>query len=304
MTILFSGKDAKDYLKSACQKAWYEYLLEQAILTSPSLRKFNRASHEEIASQFKKLDILNLQVNRAKVALKHWESLPSVDAGGQVNVLRLEFNKQKKHLPIRKLMIKAGMAIQTIKPVFMMSPLSIANFIPPGSMEFDLVIFDEASQVKPVEALGAILRGKQLIVVGDSKQLPPTSFFDSLNKEIEEEENMTSDLQSILDMCDAKGAPKRMLRWHYRSRHESLINVSNHEFYENKLVIFPSPGSNHKLGIVYHYLKDTVYDRGKTRTNPKEAEIVADAVIGHARRNPKHSLGVVAFRLKPERQGC
>ena len=190
MTILFSGKDVKDYLKSACQKAWYEYLLEQAILTSPSLRKFNRASHEEIASQFKKLDILNLQVNRAKVALKHWESLPSVDAGGQVNVLRLEFNKQKKHLPIRKLMIKAGMAIQTIKPVFMMSPLSIANFIPPGSMEFDLVIFDEAIQVKPVEALGAILRGKQLIVVGDSKQLPPTSFFDSLNKEIEEEENM------------------------------------------------------------------------------------------------------------------
>nr|WP_315820390.1 DUF3320 domain-containing protein [Paraflavitalea speifideiaquila] len=131
--------------------------------------------------------------------------------------------------------------------------------------------------------------------MGDTKQLPPTSFFDSLTSEVDEEDNVTADLPSILGMCDAQGAPQRMLRWHYRSRHESLIMLSNHEFYENKLVIFPSPGSKQRMGLVFHHLKDTVYDRGKTRTNPKEAEAVAEAVLDHARRSPGLSLGVAAF---------
>lgn len=286
---------AKDLLTTAMQKAWYEYLLEQVIIANPSLRKFERASHEEVVQQFRHTDRLNLQYNRARAAAEHWENMPRLEAGGQVNTLRTEFNKKARHKPIRKLVEEAGLAIQAIKPVFMMSPLSIANFLPPGSVEFDIVIFDEASQVRPVEALGAILRGKQLVVVGDTKQLPPTSFFDSLTSDIEDEDNITADLPSILGMCDAQGAPQRMLRWHYRSRHESLIMLSNHEFYENKLVIFPSPGSKHRMGLVFHHLKDTVYDRGKTRTNPKEAEIVAEAVLEHARKSPKLSLGVAAF---------
>jgi very-short-patch-repair endonuclease/DNA polymerase III delta prime subunit len=286
---------AKDLLTTGVQKAWYEYLLEQVMLGNPSLRKFERASHEEVVQQFKQTDKLNLQYNRARAAAEHWENLPGLEAGGQVNTLRTEFNKKSRHKPIRKLMEEAGLAIQAIKPVFMMSPLSIANFLPPGSVEFDIVIFDEASQVRPVEALGAILRGKQLVVVGDTKQLPPTSFFDSLTSEVDDEDNVTADLQSILGMCDAQGAPQRMLRWHYRSRHESLIMLSNHEFYENKLVIFPSPGSKHRMGLVFHHLQDTVYDRGKTRTNPKEAEAVAEAVLEHARKSPKLSLGVAAF---------
>lgn len=286
---------AKDLLTTAMQKAWYEYLLEQVIITNPSFRKFERASHEEVVRQFRQTDWLNLQYNRARAAAAHWENMPRLEAGGQVNTLRTEFNKKARHKPIRKLVEEAGHAIQAIKPVFMMSPLSIANFLPPGSVEFDMVIFDEASQVRPVEALGAILRGKQLIVVGDTKQLPPTSFFDSLTGDIDDDDNITADLPSILGMCDAQGAPQRMLRWHYRSRHESLIMLSNQEFYENKLVIFPSPGSKHRMGLVFHHLKDTVYDRGKTRTNPKEAEIVAAAVLEHARRSPKLSLGVAAF---------
>lgn len=282
-------------LRTALEKTWYEYLVETAVKSQPALRKFERAGHEEIVEQFRKLDMLNLQYNRARAALQHWEQMPRADAGGQVNILRTEFNKKARHMPIRKLMQEAGLAIQAIKPVFMMSPLSIANFIPPATLEFDLVIFDEASQVKPVEALGAILRGRQLVVVGDNKQLPPTSFFDSLTRETDDEENVTADMQSILGLCDAQGAPQRMLRWHYRSRHESLITLSNHEFYENKLVIFPSPGDKERKGLVFHHLKDTAYDRGKTRTNPKEAEIVADAVMEHARKHPGLSLGVVAF---------
>ncbi|MCR8560073.1 DUF3320 domain-containing protein [Mucilaginibacter sp. BJC16-A38] len=286
---------AREHLKTALQKTWYEYLIDQVFAFSPALIKFERASHEEVIEKFRKLDLLNLHYNRARVALKHWEGVPRQQAGGQVNILRNEFNKKARLMPIRKLISEAGLAIQAIKPVIMMSPMSIANFFAPGSIEFDLVIFDEASQVRPVEALGAIARAKQLVVVGDSKQLPPTSFFDKMNTDIEDEDNVTADLQSILGMCDAQGAPQRMLRWHYRSRHESLISLSNREFYENKLVIFPSPGSRTKMGLAFHYLEDAVYDRGKTRTNPIEAEAVADAVIHHALNNPKQSLGVVAF---------
>lgn len=287
--------EAKDLLKTALQKSWYEHLLQTAINNNGALRKFERTSHEEVIKQFKRLDVLNFQYNRARAALCHWEGMPSPEGGGQVTVIRTEFNKKARHLPIRKLMAEAGLAIQAIKPVFMMSPLSIANFLPPGALQFDLVIFDEASQVRPVEALGALLRGKQLIVVGDTKQLPPTSFFDTLNSDWEDEESVTADLPSILGMCDAQGAPQRMLRWHYRSRHESLIQLSNHQFYENKLVVFPSPGSRHQAGLFFHHLKDTAYDRGNSRTNVKEAETVAEAVLQHARKHPGLSLGVVAF---------
>lgn len=287
--------EARDLLKVSLQKTWYEYLIGQAFKRSPEISKFERASHEEIIAKFRKLDQVNLYYNRARVALKHWESLPPANAGGQVNILKTEFNKKARHLPIRKLVEEAGKAMQAIKPVWMMSPMSIANYLPPGTIDFDLVIFDEASQVRPVDAIGAIARGKQLVVVGDTRQLPPTSFFDKLNTDIEEEENVTADMQSILGMCDGQGAPTRMLKWHYRSQHESLITLSNHEFYEDKLVIFPSPGSKQNLGLRFHHLPDAVYDRGKTRSNPIEATAVAKAVISHAARYPAQSLGVVAF---------
>ena len=287
--------DAAVHLKTALQKTWYDFLIEQAMINSPDLRKFERSNHEEVIEKFKRLDVLNQYYNRAKVALKHWEGVPKQEGGGQINILKSEFNRKARHMPIRKLMQEAGLAIQAIKPVIMMSPMSIANFLPADSIDFDIVIFDEASQVRPVDALGAILRGRQLVVVGDTKQMPPTSFFDKLNTETEDEENVTADMQSILGMCDAQGAPQRMLRWHYRSRHESLISLSNQEFYENKLIIFPSPGSKTRMGLAFNHLPDTFYDKGKTRTNPKEAEKVADAVINHALHNPKLSLGVVAF---------
>ncbi|CAM3717272.1 DUF3320 domain-containing protein [Mucilaginibacter galii] len=295
LTAIEGWPDASLHLQTALKKTWYDYLIEQAMVNNPALRKFERSSHEEVIEKFKKLDILNQYYNRAKVALKHWEGVPKQEGGGQINILRSEFNRKARHMPIRRLMQEAGLAIQAIKPVIMMSPMSIANFLPPDSIEFDLVIFDEASQVRPVDALGAILRGKQIVVVGDTKQMPPTSFFDKMNTETDDEENVTADMQSILGMCDAQGTPQRMLRWHYRSRHESLISLSNQEFYENKLVIFPSPGSKYRMGLIFHHLPDTYYDKGKTRTNPKEAEKVADAVIEHALQYPKLSLGVVAF---------
>ncbi|MGV3505262.1 MAG: DUF3320 domain-containing protein [Adhaeribacter sp.] len=292
--------EAGRYLAAAFRQTWLEALLEQAYLERPALRLFDRAGHEDSIHKFRHLDALLLAYNRAKLAAGHWQQLPLHQAGGQLGVLRREFEKKSRHLPIRQLMARAGQAIQAIKPVFMMGPLSIANYLPPAALDFDLVIFDEASQVKPVEAFGAILRARQVVVVGDSKQMPPTSFFDALVKdeEVEEEESFVAEVESVLGLFAAQGAPQRMLRWHYRSRHESLVAVSNQEFYDNRLVIFPSPDAGRQQsGLIYHHLPEAFYDRGKTRTNPREAEAVARAIMDHARQSPELTLGVAAFSM-------
>ncbi len=191
-------------------------------------------------------------------------------------------------------MREAGRAVQSIKPVFMVSPLSIAKYIPPGSVAFDLVVIDEASQVRPVEALGAIIRGRQTVVVGDSKQLPPTSFFDRMADGGEEEASRTADLESILGMFCAQGARERMLRWHYRSRHESLIAVSNHEFYDNRLVVFPSPDAGKvDTGLLFRH--DPGADYRRRGINTAEAKTIAQAVMKHARETPELTVGVAAF---------
>ncbi|QNH62161.1 DUF3320 domain-containing protein [Hymenobacter sediminicola] len=288
---------ATRYLVAAVRQTWLEFLQKLAYEQHPALRQFERAGHEEIAARFRQADRDSLYHNRVRAMQQHFGQLPNQQAGGQMLLLRNEFAKKTRHLPLRKLMQQAGRAVQAIKPVFMMSPLSVASYLPPGAVEFDLVVFDEASQVKPVEALGAIARGRQLVVVGDSKQLPPTSFFDSLTGAGEEadEENVTADIQSILELCKARQMPERMLRWHYRSLHQSLIAASNHLFYDDKLVVFPSPGGQEQLGLMYHHLPNTHYERGTTRTNPQEAQAVAEAVLHHARTTPRLTLGVVAF---------
>ena len=292
-----SWPEAVRFLAAAVRQTWLEYLQRLAYEQHPALRQFERAGHEELATRFRQADRDSLYYNRIRAMRYHYEQLPNQQAGGQMLVIKNEFAKKTRHLPLRKLMQQAGRAVQAIKPVFMMSPLSVASFLPPGAVEFDLVVFDEASQVKPVDALGAVARGKQLVVVGDSKQLPPTSFFDSLTGagEASDEENVTTDIQSILELCKARQMPERMLRWHYRSLHQSLIAASNHLFYNDALVIFPSPGGQGQLGLVYHHLPHTHYERGTTRTNPQEAAAVAEAVLRHARTTPKLTLGVVAF---------
>src|SRR3546814_8225244 len=184
----------------------------------------------------------------------------------------------------------------------MMGPLSVAQFRKPGALQFGILVMDEASQSEPVDALGAIARADQLVVVGDEKQLPPTAFFKKLTGEDDGEEideGITieaKDAESILELCLAKGVPSRMLSWHYRSKHQSLIAVSNREFYENKLFIVPSHyDAVAGMGLKFNLLKDTHYDRGGTRTNIHEARHVAEAVIRHAREHPGQSLGVATF---------
>ena len=300
--ISWKWPDAGKFIEIYFLRTCFEALLRKAYSERGALRTFDGRLHEATRDRFRDLDIGGLKTTRLQLAKAHYEGLPSPNGYGEVGVLLREFQKRSRHLPIRKLVQQAGNAIQAIKPVFMMSPMSIAAFVPQASLNFDLIVFDEASQVKPVDAFGAVLRGKQIVVVGDSKQLPPTSFFDALIGEEDlqdDQENVTSDIESVLGLMAAQGAPERMLRWHYRSRHQSLITISNERFYNNRLVVFPSPEPARRgLGLVFHHLPNTVYDRGKSRTNPKEAEIVARAVMAHAKLTPQLTLGVAAFSLQ------
>jgi len=290
--------EAADHLTSVFERAWYEHVLSHALTERSALASFDGNIHEQLIGQFCSMDELALDHNRTRVAHSHWSELPKYEGGGQLRTLRWQFGRKRGHLPIRQLMLQAGNAIQAIKPVFMMSPMSIATYLPPGSVNFDLVVFDEASQVRPVDALGALMRADQSVVVGDSKQLPPTRFFDIITQsdDDDEDDSAVADMESILGLFTAEGAPDRMLRWHYRSRYESLIAVSNREFYENGLVVFPSPDSSREsIGLRYHHLPETQYDRGRSSTNRKEAAAVAAHVMEHARRSPELTLGVAAF---------
>ena len=298
------------------ERAWYESVADTAFGERPALREFRGPLHESRIERFQELDRQSFEFNRSRVTQAHHGSttrhkeLPdrlvrlendddTRERQQQLRVLRREIEKRSRHKPIRRLLDEAGGIIQELKPVFMMSPLSIANYLAPDSVEFDLVVFDEASQVRPVDALGSLLRGKKAVVVGDSKQMPPTSFFDRIShgdENADEEEGVTEGIESVLDLFSSQGAPSRELRWHYRSRHESLIAVSNREFYDNRLVVFSSPDARREAnGLRYHHLRDAAYDRGRSRTNSVEADTVAHAVMEHAARSPELSLGVAAF---------
>ena len=289
---------ASEHLTRLLARAWYESIIDRAYTERPEIAGFNLAIHSNAIRRFIERDRASLEDNRSLVASAHWRGLPDMRAAGEVAVLRREFEKRRRHMPIRLLMQRAGGAIQAVKPVFMMSPLSIANYIPPGSVKFDVVIFDEASQVKPVDALGALMRAEQVVVVGDTQQLPPTSFFDSMAEgdEDDEEESVSADVESVLGLCRSQGLPVETLRWHYRSRHESLIALSNREFYDGDLVVFASPYFNRdQTGLRFHHLPNAVYENSRNRD---EAKAVAQAVMAHARREPNLTLGVAAFSIR------
>jgi very-short-patch-repair endonuclease len=284
---------------------YFDQLLRLAREAEPSLAEFDGQAHERLLEEFRQLDTERITLARREVNHAHYQRLPRGGSGsGEVGLLRREIQKKRRHLPIRRLLREAGQAIQRVKPVLMMSPISVAQFLEPGRLEFDLLIVDEASQVPPVEALGGIARCRQLVVVGDSQQLPPTRFFSRFMEQdelpdLEEEEPRSADLESVLALCAANGVPERMLSWHYRSQHHSLIAVSNREFYRDRLLVVPSPDpTGPQLGLGFRFVADGVYDRGGAANNRREAEVVADAVMAHAHRYPDLSLGVGTFSVQ------
>lgn len=284
--------------------------LKIIFMGNPILSSFMGDKHDNTVKKFIDLDEKLILLNRGRIINTLSQKRPTIKGNisrnSELGTLLNEFNRKRGHLPIRKLFWKAGKLIQDIKPCFMMSPLSIAQFIDPKitkDVYFDVVIFDEASQVKPEDALGALLRGKQVIVMGDTRQLPPTSFFDVMVDTTEDEEDYDlaslADMESLLHLCK-KSFDTKMLRWHYRSRHESLIAVSNQEFYDNNLLIYPSPcHESNKLGLKFEYRPDTVYDRGKSSANRLEAKEVVKAAIEHYKKyGNKKSLGIGTFNMR------
>ncbi len=292
----------------AFEMAYYEAIYAELVRMNPDLGRFDGTLHGRLVRDFADLDRKRIAHAGVEVVQAHHKRVPPRDGSaiGPLGVLRAEMQRKRGHMPIRKLMERAGQAVQALKPVFMMSPLSVAQFLAPGVFDFDLLVMDEASQIQPVDALGAIARARQVVVVGDPKQLPPTAFFSKITGNGSEDDDSdggrVADIESILGLFTARGLPTRMLRWHYRSKHESLIAVSNRQFYEGKLFIVPSPYTAEAgMGLRFHYISEGLFDAGGTRTNKIEAKIVAQAIIDHARECPHLSLGVAAFSAAQRR---
>ncbi len=297
VSIISEGKLEPDDVIPCFEASLADSLLQIAFESRPELLNFIGEIHEHKIERFRELDRQSLEWNRHRVAFQLYQDCPRIpngaSPGSEAGIILGEINKKRRHMPIRKLLSLAGGLIQRIKPCFMMSPLSIAQFLDPKTAQFDVIIFDEASQVRPEDALGALLRGRQVVVMGDTKQLPPTSFFDHLIEDTEDEETTTSisDVESILHQC-RRCFPTKMLRWHYRSRHESLIAVSNQEFYDNNLLIYPSVTDHATyLGLRFVHLPHAVYDRGRSSVNRKEARAVAEAAVEHYKLFPDKSPG-------------
>lgn len=297
-----------EYAKNVLNFACYQTIAQQIYKTTPVLSQKSGHEQSAIQKQFAEIDENLKAIQRKRVAaIAANTTVPSGQRGAKKSsyteeaLLIHEISKKTRHLAIRKLVERAGRAMQAYMPCFMMSPMAVAKYIPPGSVTFDLVIMDEASQVKQEYALSCFARGKTIAVVGDPKQLPPTNFFEKSTSEgdiNEEEISVIQDSESILEAINGF-TPKRMLQWHYRSRHESLIDFSNHHFYDSRLVVFPSPwDQSDEFGIKHHYIEN---GRFSNSVNQSEAREVVNAIKDHL-LNSDESLGVVAMNSKQRDQ--
>lgn len=307
----YAGTVAASELADRVHLTAFEQLWHLAISTDPELARADGVLLTKTVQQFRDLDHKRIRAAAYEVSKRHYDQKPTGTVG-DMGVIRAELNKVRKHLPVRRLIEAASHAIQQLKPAFLMSPLSVAQYLAPGKLSFDLLLIDEASQIRPADALGAVVRAQQVVVVGDAKQLPPTNFFNRLVADdddvatagdVAEGEDVSAPLgamESILSLCDATFSSREMLAWHYRSQHPGLIAVSNRNFYESKLLLPPSIIADRAadgLGVVFHRTPAGGYERGRGATNVIEAEIVADAICRFATANPGRSLGVGTFSV-------
>lgn len=287
----------------------FDTLAREVITQNQELAYFSGANQNAVRKQFKENDDKLKRLQQEKIAFQiaqagHNQTLLGISSGKvasytEMGLISNEINKKTRHAPIRQLIRRASKSLVALKPCFMMGPHSVAQYLAPGQIEFDLVVMDEASQIKPEDALGTIARGKQLVVVGDPKQLPPTSFFDKAVESDDEDTTAIEQSESILDVSFPMFNARR-LRWHYRSRHESLIAFSNQEFYDSNLVIFPSPSNkSHEYGIKFTHVKT---GRFVNQHNIEEAKVIARAVHRHIMNNSHESIGVIAMSSKQREQ--
>jgi very-short-patch-repair endonuclease len=273
------------------------------------LRSFQRYKHEDAIADFRQLDeSARAAVSlRAKQRIAHDLPLEGNPRNSELGFLNHQIRLSRPSKSIREVISSIPGIFGKLAPCLLMSPLSIAQYLPADQALFDVVLFDEASQITTWDAVGAIARGRQTIIVGDPKQLPPTNFFgrtddDETNDEIEDHEK---DLESILDEAKASGLPTLQLNWHYRSRHESLIAFSNWNYYGNNLITFPAAESDGR-GVTFVHLPTANYDRGKSRTNRKEAQAIVDEAVARMKCNlqlPEHqrlTFGVITFNSQQQ----
>jgi very-short-patch-repair endonuclease len=286
---------------------FFNTLARSILADHPELSEFSGVTHELVRKQFAETDRKAIALFRERAAnIIDSRPLPVGNGRGPVRewtdlaLITNEIHKQQRFIPIRQLVRRAGSALQSIKPCFMMGPLSVAQYLAPGEIHFDLIVMDEASQLKPEDAIGAIARGSQIVIVGDPMQLPPTTFFQRMATESDDQESedltVVEEAESILDVASTLYQPVRRLRWHYRSQHHSLIAFSNREFYQGDLVVFPSAfREDVSHGVKYRSVSDGVYENSR---NLREAESVVDGVLDHMRNHPDESLGVVAMNFE------
>ena len=292
------------YIIPAFKKRFFHLWLDAVLPEYPAVLNFRRMKQEKTIFEFAKLDRMQFEIAKARIKSKLINDLPLLDkftnGMDEVGILRRELGKQRRIMPLRRLFRQIPNLLLVLKPCLMMSPLSVSLFLEADTYQFDTVIFDEASQVCTENAIGAIARGKQVIIAGDSKQLPPTNFFAASTSDTddfdadEDEGDDSAAYESILD--EASLLPEKTLLWHYRSRHEHLIAFSNAKIYHNNLITFPSNVDRvPDNGVEYVYVQNGFYDRGGRKGNVPEAKRVAELVFEHFKKHPRRSLGVVAF---------
>lgn len=286
-------------LEEFFRKSFYRAAAQYIISKEPTLEMFSGKIFNSMIAKYKQVSANFEELTKKELFAKLASNIPSFTQAAiqssEVGILQKNIRNNARGISIRKLFDQIPTLLPRMCPCMLMSPLSVAQYIDPDADKFDLIVFDEASQMPTYEAIGAIARGKNVVIVGDPKQMPPTSFF-SVNT-VDEDNIEIEDLESILDDCLALSIPSKYLLWHYRSKHESLIAFSNSEYYSNKLMTFPSPDNiESKVSLV---AIDGFYDKGKSRQNRKEAQAVVNEIARRLKDEElrKRSIGVVTFSV-------
>lgn len=291
---------------AAFEVNYARWWLAEAVDEDEVLKRFVSAEHELRIQEFRALDDEFIKVSREWIRAKLCANLPATDSiqrNSEWGILRHEITKKKQHKPLRQLLQEIPSVVLRLTPCLLMSPLSIAQYLSAEACNFDLVVFDEASQIPVWDAIGAMARGKQVVMVGDPKQLPPTNFFGRSEGTDGDDDVVEGDLESILDECLGASLPTRNLSWHYRSRHESLIAFSNHRYYGGGLVTFPSPVTDDRA-VSFHLVKGR-YEKGGARINQPEAQALVADLVGRLKRpgfrESGLTIGVVTFNSEQQR---
>jgi very-short-patch-repair endonuclease len=290
-------------------KRFYHLWLSSIVEKVPSIQQFRRRNQDERVERFTTVDEKQLAIAQVRIRENIINTFPDpnqfMSKQDEMGILKKELSKKSRIMPLRKLFREIPNLLLVLKPCLMMSPLSVAYFLEAEKYHFDMIIFDEASQIFPQDAIGAIFRGDQIIIAGDSNQLPPTKFFAaSTNNDSEYDTDDETYEEEIYDSILEETAailPNRTLRWHYRSKHEHLIAFSNQEIYKNELVTFPSSIEREQdAGVEFVFVEDGVYIGGGRNHNIPEAQRCVQLVQEHIRKYPKRSLGIIAFSEKQQ----